>query len=168
MADKHYEEHVLNLIKVRSEIRKAGEDFLQKDYSGEAYRMCRAKAMAEALGITDDEFFLHKSIVEKELDLEANLISPEDIAYYCDEKIEIYVLTEIVDNDAPAVTVFQYKRDGDIAFNEILDKYYKWDRFERDDNGYTYEDCKKFQCFYLRENIEHTCIWCALEKKKVQ
>ena len=166
--DKSYEKHIEDLIKVRSEIRKAGEDFLQKDYSGEAYRMCRAKAMAEALGITDDEFFLHKSLVEKEFDLGTTLISPEDIAYYCDEKMETYVLTEIVDNDAPTVKVFQYKRDGDIAFNEILDKYYELDKFESDDNGCTYDECKKSQCFYLRENVKHACIWCALEKKKVQ
>ena len=60
------EAHTLNLIKVRSELRMAVEAYKAKNTAAEMYHMCRAKAIADALDISTDEFYDHKRLVELE------------------------------------------------------------------------------------------------------
>ena len=80
---RKYEQHVANLIKVRSEMRKAADCYKRKEYAKETYYMCRAKAMADALGISSDEFFYHKGVIEIEEEVGTTLIDGDD-TYYID------------------------------------------------------------------------------------
>ena len=73
MGDIHYEKHVENLIKMRSELRSAVGSYKIGNTGAEMYFMCRAKAVADALGISTDEFNEHKALKEKQTLTEARL-----------------------------------------------------------------------------------------------
>ena len=79
MADKSYEKHIEDLIKMRSEIRKAVNAYKNQNYGEEAYFMIRAEAFADALGIETDEFLEHKSLVEREADMPDNLLLGREV-----------------------------------------------------------------------------------------
>ena len=60
------EAHTLNLIRVRLELRLAAGAKRCEYTAREMYHMCRAKAIADVLGISDEEFREHKRLVEIE------------------------------------------------------------------------------------------------------
>lgn len=78
MADKSYEKHVEDLIKMRGEIRSALNAYKLGNTGEEVYFMVRAKAVADALGISDDEFLYHKMLVEKEEGMVDCLMMPRE------------------------------------------------------------------------------------------
>ena len=78
MADKSYEKHVEDLIKMRSEIRSALNAYKLGNTGEEVYFMVRAKAVADALGISNDEFLDHKMLVEKEEGMVDCLMMPQE------------------------------------------------------------------------------------------
>ena len=78
MADKSYEKHVEDLIKMRSEIRSALNAYKLGNTGEEVYFMVRAKAVADTLGISDDEFLDHKMLVEKEEGMADCLMMPQE------------------------------------------------------------------------------------------
>ena len=78
MADKSYEKHVEDLIKVRSEIRKAVGAYKIGNTGAEVFFMVRAEAVANTLGISNDEFLDHKMLVEKEEGMMDTLMMPHE------------------------------------------------------------------------------------------
>ena len=164
--DKSYEKHVEDLIKVRSEIREAARDYHKGDHNGEAYRMCRAEAMADALGIEQDEFFLHKRLVEKEFGMVDTLLMGSE--YKNNAITEVYNITEfdVYDNDF-TVKTFCDKDSAQEYFNKRIQVGVDMDKISQDSYGNTIEECKKCGQFFVEDNENHGDVYIFLTKNTV-
>ena len=159
--DKSYEKHIEDLIKVRSEIRKAAEDYCKGDHNGEAYRMCRAEAMADALGIEQDEFFLHKRLVEKEVGMVDTLLMGYE--YKNDAITEVYNVYyfDLYDNDFESKS-FRDEGKAKEYFSERIQHYVDMDKITQDSYGNTIEECKEHGQFFVGDNGNHGDIYILL------
>ena len=163
MADKSYEKHVEDLIKVRSEIRKAAESYSKQAYDEEAWHMCRAIAMAEALEINMDEFFLHKRIVEKEFGTKDVLIMDDFFTHY-KGKGDVYVLLFIdtYDTNYHEEVIFNEK-EAQNKYEELVRKYFDMDNRKEDSWGNTFYECtKNYKEAFFGDNENHGEIYISL------
>lgn len=76
------ERHVKNLVMVKQELAKAVMGYKQGFKPLEMYHMCRAKAMADALGVSPAEFYLIKRLTELDEGMEDNLMDEQAILLY--------------------------------------------------------------------------------------
>lgn len=170
MGDIHYEEHILKLIKVRSEIRQALECYKARKYAKEVYHMCRAKAMADALEISNDEFLDHKRIVELEDGMVDCLIDGDDTYYidWLDNGLTIYtvIYASIYDNDFSSTNFTSYK-EAEEYFAKKAKHYFDFDRRKEDSYGNGFDECVARGQAFFEDNGNHgdIYIWFTTENK---
>lgn len=170
MADKSYEKHIEDLIKVRSEIRKAGECYCDKDFPREAYHMIKAIAIADALGIEQDEFFLHKRIVEKEFNMQDTLIMEDLMTHFHQSPptTEVWLCVILRGDGDNDILPFYNEEEAFKLFKETLDEYFNEDGLKFDSFGNTYEQCYEVKEFFIEENLNHYDVQCYVIKQKIR
>lgn len=169
MADKSYEKHIEDLIKMRSEIRKAVNAYKNHNYGEEVYFMVRAEAFANALGIENDEFLNHKAIVEKEEEMQDCLMMGRECIDTINEwnnfNGNLYTLIFIDTAD------FNYDEklftDGFKAeeeYKKLVQKYFDMDDIKKDSWGKSLEECLRDKEAFFGDNINHNEIYISLRK----
>ena len=187
MGDIHYEEHIENLIKMRSELRSAVGSYKIGNTGAEMYFMCRAKAVADALGISKDEFLEHKTLVEKEEGMvdslmeESSIITEyNDMEKHLEElahKMETYpkpkditlhtvIYASIYDNDFSSTNFTSYK-EAEEYFAKKVKYYFDLDKREEDSYGNKFEECVNRGQAFFEDNERHgdIYIWFTVENK---
>ena len=167
MAKDNYEKHVEDLIKVRSEIRKAAKSYVNKNYADEAYHMCRAIAMADALSIDNDEFFLHKRLVEKEFEMQDCLIMDDFFSYHKD--VNVYSVLYIDSYDcAYGEKVFRDKDSAERHYKEFVQKFFNLDKLTADSWGKSFKECLEDGEAFFEDNENHGEIYISLRSYKLR
>jgi hypothetical protein len=178
MADKSYEKHVEDLIKMRSEIRSALNAYKLGNTGEEVYFMVRAKAVADALGISDDEFLDHKMLVEKEEGMVDCLMMPLECIsslneYYKRESKpkgeEVYtvIFADIYDNNWTEKVFNEY----DSAYGYYTEKvrhYFMLDKRNTDSFGNKFEECLTVGQAFFEDNGNHGDIYVWMAKRTIE
>lgn len=170
MADKSYEKHIEDLIKMRSEIRKAVNAYKNHNYGEEVYFMVRAEAFANALGIENDEFLNHKAIVEKEEEMQDCLMMGRECIDILNEwndketnQVQVYTILIIDDSDCDYDEhVTLNRKEAFEEFHNIVKKYFDMDDIIKDSWGNKFEDCINSHEAFFGDNINHGDIYVSL------
>lgn len=159
------EKHVENLIKMRSEIRSALNAYKLGNTGEEVYFMVRAKAVADALGISNDEFLDHKMLVEKEEGMVDCLMMPQECISSLNEcykigskpkKETVYTLvfTDIHDNNFYTKSIKERSKAYE-KFSDKVKSYFDIEGRNIDSYGNTFEECVENGQAFFEDNAHH-------------
>lgn len=170
MTDKHIE----NVVKVVEQIRIAYNCYKKSNTGAEVFYMVRAEALAEAFGLSNDEFLDCKRFVEIENHMNDALMMPAECIntlneYYereSDEKVYTVVEADLYDNDFEVKT-FKSEKKAQEHFERRAKIGFDLDKREKDSYGNTFEECKEHGEAFFKDNDNHGDVYVWMTENKV-